>query len=174
MFKVKGFTLLELFYVLIIGSIIFFLVIPGLSGLILDTQRTAAMNSFVRAVHLARSESAKQSRPMVLCKTADRLTCGKAGVAWNQGWLIYGPSVGDLEATPPLFQQQHDYDIQILSNRRRYLFHPFHRRRQTNGTVTFCDRRGARHARAVIVSYTGRPRVDSVAPGGRALRCGPG
>ncbi|MEM7283658.1 MAG: GspH/FimT family protein, partial [Pseudomonadota bacterium] len=147
------------------------LVVPSFSDLLLDSRRAAAMNSFVRAVHLARSESAKLSRPIVLCKTTNLETCAPNNASWDLGWLIFAPALGDLEATAPLLRQQHWPGLEITSNRNRFTFHPFHRRRQTNGTITFCDRRGPIKARAVIISYTGRPRVDSVAPGGRALRC---
>jgi type IV fimbrial biogenesis protein FimT len=58
----------------------------------------------------------------------------------------------------------------ITANRRLFEFRAFGWR-STNGTVTFCDRRGQPHARAVIVSYTGRPRVSPEGPGGRALVC---
>ena len=54
----------------------------------------------------------------------------------------------------------------ITSNRPFFDFRPV-LQRSTNATVTFCDRRGPRAARAVIVSYTGRPRVDTVEPDGR-------
>jgi hypothetical protein len=40
-----------------------------------------------------------------------------------------------------------------------------------NGTVTFCDTRGPAAARAVIISYTGRPRVSDRGPGRRPLVC---
>ena len=42
---------------------------------------------------------------------------------------------------------------------------------RTNGTTIFCDGRGAPAAKAVIVSYTGRPRVDRVDADGRPLHC---
>jgi type IV fimbrial biogenesis protein FimT len=58
----------------------------------------------------------------------------------------------------------------IRSNRAHYIFRPYYRR-STNGTVIFCDRRGSAAARAVIVSYTGRPRVSSTDAGGRRLNC---
>jgi type IV fimbrial biogenesis protein FimT len=58
----------------------------------------------------------------------------------------------------------------MTGNRIRFSYRPFGRR-STNGTVTYCDDRGADAARAVIVSYTGRPRTASLAPGGKPLRC---
>ena len=57
----------------------------------------------------------------------------------------------------------------ITANRASFQFRPFFWR-STNGTVTFCDERGVAAARAVIVSYTGRPRVSDRGPG-RALTC---
>ena len=58
----------------------------------------------------------------------------------------------------------------ITANRRLFEFRPFGRR-STNGTVTFCDRRGAEQARAVVVSFTGRPRVTRNGSGMAALIC---
>ena len=55
----------------------------------------------------------------------------------------------------------------IVSNRPYYEFRPG--RRSTNGTIVFCDARGATAARAVIVSYTGRPRVSARDADGRPL-----
>ena len=58
----------------------------------------------------------------------------------------------------------------IRANRQLFEFRPFGRR-SVNGTVTFCDERGAASAKAVIVSYTGRPRVSKRGPGRRRLTC---
>ena len=58
----------------------------------------------------------------------------------------------------------------IVGNRPYFDFRPI-MRRSTNGTLVFCDERGPAAARAVIVSYTGRPRVDTVAADGARLVC---
>ena len=58
----------------------------------------------------------------------------------------------------------------IVANRRDFVFRPFEVR-STNGTLTFCDRRGPNAARAVIVSYTGRPRVATVTARKKPLTC---
>ena len=58
----------------------------------------------------------------------------------------------------------------ITSNRVFYEFRPF-TWRSTNGTITFCDERGAAHARAVIISYTGRPRVSDRTASRQLLSC---
>jgi type IV fimbrial biogenesis protein FimT len=74
------------------------------------------------------------------------------------------------EAEPLLYVHTPELVGTIVSNRPYYEFRPGFRR-STNGTVVFCDRRGAAAARAVIVSYTGRPRVASRDADGRPLRC---
>jgi type IV fimbrial biogenesis protein FimT len=65
----------------------------------------------------------------------------------------------------------HDAELDgtVISNRPYYEFRPG--RRSTNGSIVFCDGRGAVAARAVIVSYTGRPRVARVDAEGRPLKC---
>ena len=41
----------------------------------------------------------------------------------------------------------------------------------TNGTLVYCDRRREAAARALVISYTGRPRVAAEGPAGRDLDC---
>jgi hypothetical protein len=58
----------------------------------------------------------------------------------------------------------------ITSNRPSYSFRPY-RQGVVNGTIVFCDPRGSDHARAIIISHTGRPRVAQRDASNRALRC---
>ncbi len=169
-----GFTLWELLVTLTVAAVVVGLAAPAFQGVALDTRRTAAVNAFVTAVQLARSESAKRGRPVVLCATADTLACGDGG-DYGRGWMVFvdldeARPVARAPDEPLLWTYAPPGPGPIHSNRARYEFRPF-RRRSTNGTVTFCDRRGAEHARAVIVSYTGRPRTDGRGPGGRRLTC---
>jgi type IV fimbrial biogenesis protein FimT len=58
----------------------------------------------------------------------------------------------------------------IVGNREAFRFLPFNRR-STNGTLVYCDDRGPAEARALIVSYTGRPRLSDADPASRAVAC---
>jgi type IV fimbrial biogenesis protein FimT len=141
----------------------------------LDARRTADVNAFVGAVQLARSEAAKRGRSVIVCKTADRVACGGDEIEFDAGWMVF---VNVDDAYPPrrtgseplLFAYSPRIEGTIMSNRPYYEFRAY-RRRSTNGTVTFCDARGAPDARAVIVSYTGRPRTSALGPGNRPLTC---
>lgn len=179
--KKRGFTLWELICALAVAGIAFAIGVPGLRTFALDSRRTANVNAFVVAVQLARSESFKRGRPVIVCKTSDGVRCAGDEVRYDAGWMVFvneddvhPPSRGADE--PLLFRHVPRSagggaaGIRIASNRAVFEFRPF-RLRSTNGTVTFCDERGARAARAVIVSYTGRPRTSDRAPGGRPLIC---
>ncbi len=173
--RYRGFSLLELLCTLLVGSLLLGLGVPALTSLALDGRRTADVNALITAVQLARSESAKRGLPVVVCPSAGTERCAGAGSPFELGWLVF---VNQGDESPP----EIDADDTVLlgyspasngtirSNRPLYIFRPYFRR-GTNGTITFCDRRGQAAARAVIVSYTGRPRVAATGPGGRALEC---
>lgn len=175
MARLTGATLWELTLTLALVGVALGVGIPSFESIVLDTRRRADMQAFVGSIQRARSESLKRARSVVLCKTRDLQRCGDASVGYDAGWMVFVNEDDDrpphrASAEPLLFAYRPESDGPIASNRARFEFRPF-RRRSTNGTVTFCDRRGAADARAVIVSYTGRPRIDSRGPGGRPLRC---
>ena len=148
--------------------------IPAFRTFLLDARQTADVNSWILAVQIARSEAAKRGRPVIVCKTDDTLRCGDAGLPVDAGWMVYvnldDESPPQRSATEPLlYVHAAELTGTVTTNRRYYEFRPG--RRSTNGTTVFCDRRGAPAAKAVIVSYTGRPRVARVDADGRPLRC---
>ena len=170
-----GVTLWELLWVLAIAGTVVTWGVPAFRGFLLDARRTADINGFVVAVQLSRSEAAKRGLPVVLCKTLDRRSCAGNERRFDSGWMVF---VNTDEIDPPnratdeelLYFHAPKMAGPITANRLLFEFHPFGWR-STNGTVTFCDARGNSQARAVIVSYTGRPRVATEGPGGRTLRC---
>jgi type IV fimbrial biogenesis protein FimT len=168
-----GLSLWELLWCLSVVGVVLALGIPSFRTFLLDARRTADINAFVAAVQLARSEAAKRGTPIVLCKTADGARCGGQELRFDTGWMVFAntddirpPQRGATEEL--LLHYQPVTTGPIAANRRLFEFRAFGWR-STNGTVTFCDARG--QGRAVIVSYTGRPRVADIGPGGRALIC---
>ena len=167
--RCRGISLWELLLVLAVASVLSAVGIPGVSAFVLNARRTADINAFVTAIQLARSEAFKRGRTVVLCKSADGSGCGGAEVEFGQGWLVF---VNEDEIRPPgrsaaeplLHAYRPAMSGTIRANRNLFEFRAFGRR-STNGTVSFCDRRGAAHARAVVVSYTGRPRVSGSGAG---------
>ena len=171
----SGISLLELVISILLVSVLLGLGVPGLRWVLFDMRLTADVNALVTSIQLARSESAKLGDPVVVCKTVDFIRCGGPGVHYESGWMVFANTDQD---SPPrrdagervLYQYVPWIRGSIRSNRVSYVFRPYYRR-STNGTITFCDERGAAAARAIIVSYTGRPRTARVGPGGRPLTC---
>jgi len=170
--RANGFTLWELLCTLGIAAVVLTAGVPAFRAFLLDSRLTADVNGWILAVQVARSEAAKRGRPVIVCKTVDTETCG--GPDDGVGWMVY---VNLDDEYPPrraadeplIFTHSPELAGTIVSNRPFYEFRPG--RRSTNGSVVFCDARGAAAARAVIVSYTGRPRVSSFDADGRPLVC---
>jgi type IV fimbrial biogenesis protein FimT len=170
----SGATLWELLCGLAVAGVLTGIGVPALHNVLLNARQAADMNAFFTSVQLARSEAFKRARPVVLCKTADARVCGGDEIGYEAGWMVF---VNEDDVLPPERSENEPLltlwvprSLTIRANRTLFEFRPF-RRRSTNGTITFCDQRGSGAARAVIVSYTGRPRVSARGPGNRALVC---
>ncbi|MGH8174688.1 MAG: GspH/FimT family pseudopilin [Steroidobacter sp.] len=170
-----GVTLIEMLTALTVISVIGALAMPSFGNLLRDAQRTAAVNDFFHALFLARSESIKRGVVVSLCKTQDQETCANRGTEWTGGWLVFVNSDRDeLPERDPeeavLAVYQGWPNGRITSNRLAYSFRPYVQG-VVNGTIVFCDARGPEHARAIIISHTGRPRIARRDSSNRLLQC---
>ena len=170
----KGVTLFDLLISTAVASVLFTVAVPVFETLILDARRTTRVNEFVAAVHMAKAKAHEQRADVVICKTQDSQNCDQAST-WGQGWLVF---INRDQDQPPridageriLWQSAAVQHGTVRGNRNAFVFRPF-ALSSTNGTLTFCDKRGAVAARAVIVSSTGRPRASAKKAGGGALVC---
>jgi type IV fimbrial biogenesis protein FimT len=168
MARQDGLTLLELLTALAIAAMLATLAVPALDTVRLNAHRAAAMNDLLRAAWFARSEALRRGEPVVLCAAGGNGGCAAEGAAWRSGWLVRPLDSRDAPlrrgaavATPR---------AAVRSNRVAFVFQPGDRR-STNGTLAWCDDRGASSARALVIAPTGRPRVQQ---GAGSLECPPG
>ena len=169
-----GLTLIELLLTMAILAMLTTVAVPGFSNLVLNTRMTAHVNRFVHDIHLAKQSAHRRMQPVALCKSPDGRQCAHDS-EWHDGWLVFVNHNQDrpphVDPDEPILAANPAYEAGTISaNRSDFVFRAFEAR-STNGTLTFCDRRGADTARAVIVSYTGRPRVATVTAGKKPLRC---
>ena len=162
----NGFTLIELLVALALTVILATVAYPGFSAWLLDSRRDAAVTTALHAVHAARQFAAVRAVSVDLCGTLDATHCSGAP-DWSLGLLVVGEDgtvFRSLPSAPSLNGPT------VVSNRAAIRFEPgtsF----ASPATVTVCDRRGGRSARAVIVSRSGRPRVSERDASNRVLQC---
>jgi type IV fimbrial biogenesis protein FimT len=177
-----GFTLIELATTLALTGVLLSVAVPGFRDVVLDARRTSAVNDLLGAMQFARSEALKRGETVIVCGSADGLSCS-AG-SWSQGWLTFVNRTGSISpcevetsGSPPDVVLQYSRnlhaDLVIRSNRDCYAFRPFGLHLSA-GTITVCDQRSVqdiRHARAVIVSSPGRPRISARNASNQPLSC---
>ena len=158
----RGLTFIELLVTATLITILSISSVPAFTTLVMDLRMTSQVNGFVHAFHLAKQASQQLFTEVAVCKSPDGVQCD-AKKTWADGWITF---VNTNQDHPPHVNQGERIlavgasfeSGTITANRQHFIFRPFEVR-STNGTLTFCDRRGVDQARAVVLSYTGRPRV---------------
>ena len=112
-------------------------------------------------------------RVVSLCPSIDAVSC-KPGKDWSSGWLMFANHDGDeppqIDAGEPLLQVHTvGENTRITANRRGFTLRAT-QKRATNGTIVVCDEARRIPAKALVVSYTGRPRVATRDDARRALQ----
>ncbi|MEO0971960.1 MAG: GspH/FimT family pseudopilin [Pseudomonadota bacterium] len=172
----QGTSLLDVLITLSVAVLLVGVALPNFRATLAAGERTAAINGLLSALHLARRVALTRAEVVVLCKSPDTEQCSRGqDLGWAPGILAFvnldgddPPQVDDDE--PILYRDTLPRGVDVSANREAFFMRPYGRR-STNGTFTVCDRRGASHARAVIVSWTGRPRIAPTTPSGEALQC---
>jgi type IV fimbrial biogenesis protein FimT len=165
----------ELLTTLTIVVILATVAVPSFHAFSLNNQRAAVVNGFLHSLFLARSEAIKRAQIVSVCPSADGRNCDPLIGDWTRGWIVFANPDRD---DPPQRDAGEDLIVSsdgwpggsIVSNRRAYSFRP-NTQGVVNGTIIFCDARGSSHARAIIISHTGRPRVAQRDAEGKSLRC---
>jgi len=171
----RGFTLTELVFTVGVAAGLLAWGVPAFRDLNRNAERSREINQLVHAVHLARGEAIKRNGVVSLCPSTDGETCAPGVTPWHHGWIVFVNDDADSPATrDPGERLLHVFAPwpagQVTANRGTLSFRPFGQTGVT-ATFTFCDARGAGHARAVIISQTGRPRVSDVDSSGKPLSC---
>ena len=173
-----GITLVELVTTIAIVGILCGLAAPSFAHFMHDAGRTTAVNGFIHSLYLARSEAIKRGLIVSICKSTDGETCNHRAANWDDGWIVFvnmdRDDLPQRDSGEPILSVNQGWEAgSITSNRLAYSFRP-QVQAVVNGTLVFCDPRGAAHARAIIISHTGRPRVAQRDASNRALRCASG
>jgi len=169
-----GFSLYELLLSLVLIAMLTGLAVSSFAGIVANGRIRTEVNALFHAMHVARKESIMRRSVVSICPSTDGQTCS-ATLDWSAGWIMFSNADRDepprIDPDEPILQvHRADPRILITANRRGFTLRATNKR-ATNGTLVVCDVRSRVAARALVVSYTGRPRVALADRRGSAYHC---
>lgn len=172
--KAGGYSLYELIATVGVVAVVLTLGVPSFARILAEHRLRAETDALFHAMHLARKESILRRREVTLCPSADGQNC-LPGFDWSDGFILFVNLDRDLPAVrdagePLLRRHSTSSHNRITANRRSFSFRTTELR-ATNGTLVLCDKAMRGAARALIVSYTGRPRVSRFSDAEMPRRC---
>jgi type IV fimbrial biogenesis protein FimT len=175
--RLRGASLIELVAVLSIAVVALGASLPLFGDLHASLRQRATINHWVAALAQARISAVERSNNVVACPAnGDRCT---ATSYWQDGWMLFEDSDRDGQRSdeePILLSTPADPYVRIATNegRHRIRYRYDGSSEGSNATVTFCDRRGPRKARTLVINNAGRVRSGAASPSQAALTCAAG
>ncbi len=158
----QGFTLFELMITVMLVAILAGIAIPSFAASIARQRQRVEIDALFHAIHLARKESIMRRKVVSLCPSLDGDACADSR-DWSGGWLMFENKDRDspprIDAGEPVLIRHKVGDNMIISANRKGFTLRATFLRATNGTFVFCDPQNRISPVALVVSYTGRPRV---------------
>jgi type IV fimbrial biogenesis protein FimT len=161
----RGLTALELISTLSVSLVVMTAGFPTVQQLSASSNMTSSINAIVAHLHMARSEAITRYGNAVLCPSSDGLMCLN-DFTWHQGVLLFMDENDDekYDAGEVIIKshQPGTGPIRILTSvGRKYIkYESDGMASGTNATFTFCDSSGSMEPKKVVISNTGRVRVD--------------
>jgi len=169
-----GLTLIELMVTLAVFAIITALAFPGFRLYQQNSNRVSQINGLVSTFNLARSEAVKRSQQVIVCASADQANCSNS-IDWTTGWIavIDSDNSNAQDGAEAAFYAHGRLsganlilgDVAVAAAGTTQII--FSNTGASNIAATFmrCDDRintdgDSRHARAVILTTSGRTRLS--------------
>lgn len=158
----SGFTLIELLAALAIVAVVTAIGAPPLGNWLAAQRLGAELQVLMRDFQQARHAAVLTNRSVVLCPRNATNGCDTTH-DWSRGWISF---YNDDNDSPPrrdageelISVRQVAPTLAIVANRAAFHLRG-DLRRATNGTIVICHRAARVVPRALVVSYSGRPRM---------------
>ena len=173
-----GLTLIELMVAMAVMVILAAFGVPSFQGHLKDNRRITHINEMVSAMNLARSEATKGGGRVAFCPSTDNATC--SGGNFDSGWIVFVNSDGD---TPPAVDGSEtilrtnagttgaDTSLRATGGIASGVNFLATGRPDGFGDITYCDERGAAHARTVVLNLVGVIKASGKHGDGSDLTC---
>ncbi len=175
--RAGGFTLLDFLIAIIILGILMGIVVPTLKDAVARIHAASARSAITTTLFDALRHATVLGREIVICPASGAQCAG--GVDWSPGWIAFIDTDGNRLRSPGerIVRQQEALPAGIrlhgTPGRPRIVYQPNGGNGGSNITFTLCDRRGPKHAKALILSNGGRLRAGRAARA-RAAACAKG
>lgn len=164
-----GYTFIELLFTILLLGLLLTFANTGFQQL-LDRQRQSSLaNQLYAALNLGRSHAISIGQPTSLCAGMDN--CGNSN-KWSNQLLIFHDTNqnGQVDAGERLLSQSeladgYAWHWSSFRNRPHITFKPDGTTHGANGTFTLCRRDQA--IRSIVISITGRVRMQALSQGSR-------
>lgn len=170
--RTGGFSLLDLVVAVTILGILMGMVIPALKNAVARTHAASARTAITTTLFDALRHATVLGREIVVCPASATQCVG--GIDWSPGWIAFIDNDGNRLRSPdePVIRRQEALPTGVRLHgtvgRQRIVYQPNGGNGGSNITFTLCDRRGAKHAQALILSNGGRLRSARAAPAAAA------
>jgi type IV fimbrial biogenesis protein FimT len=156
----QGFTLTELLVAMAIGALLLTLAAPGFTRHRGEASLRAASNETLAALQLARRIALARGQSVTVCPSADGIACSFAG----SEWLLFANAPGGVdsrrEGADQLLQRWTLPRGVVVTGTRGYAAFQPRPGAATTVTFQFCHSAAPATALAIVLSQSGRPRIE--------------
>ena len=160
-----GITALELMVTMAIVAILLATGVPAFKNYGWNLRMKTAMDVLHTDLNLAKGRAISHNIQTVICPGSGINECSGES-DWENGWIVFTDLNGDHQkqsGEPVIRKADATEFMRISSSRSRsYLrFYPNGTAPGSNISILFCDKRGSAYAHKILVSNTGRIRMDT-------------
>ncbi|MDQ3205503.1 MAG: GspH/FimT family pseudopilin [Pseudomonadota bacterium] len=161
----KGFTLAELVVALGIVAIGLLLALPALGAALQRNRTQGAYHLLISSLMSARSAAITRRHPVSACPSSDGTSC-RNDLVWDSGWIIFldpqrtGTPASAAAVLRRVQSPAEGIAIRSTVGRHRVRFHTTGQSLGSNLSLRLCSRGDRLYLGRLIVSNTGRPRVE--------------
>ena len=169
--QMAGVTLTELLVAMGIAAILLMFAVPLLSRQRAEAAVNVATNRTMAALQLARQRALSTGHSLTVCPSADDARCAFGSTNWMLFENLDGGSDSRREPAEPLVQRWRLPEGVIVTGTRGYATYQPNTSAAATLSLEFCFGTVPAARRSIIVSQTGRARVNRPVANARPMPC---